>query len=156
MAEKRQAMAALREEQRALRQRDRLDNIERQMRAQDFHNSELKARFALQDEREANRKAQLAALVESNREASLLATQRKQELVEKLAAARSEKQLLKLAESLPGGLSLPMPSTPDASPAATPAASPARPESARPHTARPRPPDGPSTARPSSARARLV
>ena len=87
MAEQRRQMADLRDEERRLRQLDRQDNIERMMRAKDFHNDELKEKFNAADEREAARKAGKRVLIENHRIASLAATRQRQELVDKLASA---------------------------------------------------------------------
>lgn len=100
MAEKRRRLADLREEERRLREQDRLDNVDRMLRAKQHHDEMLKQRFAEEDEREFQRKLGVAQMVETNRMASLTATQQKQELIDKLAKARGRAALEKLARDL--------------------------------------------------------
>ena len=144
----RRRLAELREEQRRLRQQDRLDNIERMMRAKDFHNAELKEKFAAEDAREAARRAGKKALVENHKLASLASTRQKQALVDKLAKARGADDLMKLSRELADAMP---PSTPSSSMPPTPV----RPDSAR---TVPHPPTAPAppTSRPNTARAHLA
>ena len=64
MAEERRRLAELREEKRRLKQSDIQDNVQRSMRAMQYRNEDLKAKFAMEDERELARRAGKAQLVE--------------------------------------------------------------------------------------------
>ena len=99
MQNQRRLMQMMRDEQKRLRQQDRQMNIERMLRAKEYHNAELKSRFQEEDEKEHQRKAMKHALVEHHRMASLSSTFAKQELVDKLQKAKGKDDLLALMGS---------------------------------------------------------
>lgn len=57
MQKERRVLQWVRDERRRLREKDRQENIERMMRAKEYHNMEMKGKFADEDAREAVRRA---------------------------------------------------------------------------------------------------
>ena len=153
MAEERRRLAELREEKRRLKQSDIQDNVQRSMRAMQYRNEDLKAKFAMEDERELARRAGKAQLVEDNMKASLASTFERQELMDKLAKARGREALLALSKEVSNVSPTSMRAGEQMSSAAAPP--PTRPESARMVPQPPAMPSGEARApRPTSARAR--
>ena len=151
MAEERRRLAELREEKRRLKQSDIQDNVQRSMRAMQYRNEDLKAKFAMEDERELARRAGKAQLVEDNMKASLASTFERQELMDKLAKARGREALLSLSQEVSNA----SPSSMRAGEGDAAAPPPSRPESARLVPQPPAEPNGQGRApRPTSARAR--
>jgi hypothetical protein len=102
MARERRLMAAMREEQRRLSMQDKQQNIARLMRAKEHEADLMRLKNAEDDEREALRKRNKAALIEHQRLEAAKAERAKQELLDQLAKARSPRELQRLSGMIPG------------------------------------------------------
>ena len=102
MAKERRLLGALREERRRLSMQDKQQNIGRLMRVKEHEADMMRQKNAADDEREAQRKRNKAALIEHQRLEASKAEWAKQELLDKLAKARSPRELQRLSGMIPG------------------------------------------------------
>ena len=115
MAKERRLLGALREERRRLSMQDKQQNIGRLMRVKEHEADMMRQKNAADDEREAQRKRNKAALIEHQRLEASKAEWAKQELLDKLAKARSPRELQRLSGMIPGsaaGATAAVPSSP--------------------------------------------